>query len=226
MKAILAALIVAVAGTAQASTKAELDQMVRSLLTKFEVMQQKPDKRIPVEHLRNARGIVLLDRTKAGFLFAYQGGGGVVMVKDAKSGKWSPLAFLKATEASLGFQIGGEQSFVVILLMDTNATQRLTWSKIEFSGEASGTAGDTSAGVEAPVTEGLPSTLIYTDRTGLYGGAAFKGGNITSDDHANTTYHGKYHSIHDLLFGRKVKPDEPASELARKIATYSKEGKK
>ena len=91
-------------------------------------MQAKPDKRIPAENLRKALGIILLDRTKAGFIFAYQGGGGLAMVKDAKSGRWSPPAFLTANEASLGVQIGGQQSFVVILLMNTNATHALTES--------------------------------------------------------------------------------------------------
>src|SRR3989442_4711498 len=43
---------------------------------KFVALQQKPDKRIPAETLRKARGIVLMERTKAGFLFAYQGGNG------------------------------------------------------------------------------------------------------------------------------------------------------
>ena len=44
----------------------------------------------PAETLRKAQGIILLDRTKAGFLFAYQGGGGVAMVKDAKQGQMEP----------------------------------------------------------------------------------------------------------------------------------------
>ena len=61
-------------------------------------------------------------------------GGGVAMVRD-KSGKWGPPAFLTASEASLGFQIGGQQSFVVILLMNSNATQQLTQSNIKFGGE-------------------------------------------------------------------------------------------
>src|SRR5712691_4984975 len=105
--------------------KAELDNRIRRLTAKLEEMQQKPDKSIPAGILRKAQAVILLDRTKAGFIFAYQGGGGVAMVRDGKT-KWSPTAFLSAQEASLGFQVGGQQTFFVILLMNTNATRLLT----------------------------------------------------------------------------------------------------
>src|SRR5258708_29102654 len=76
--------------------KAELDNRIRKLTAKLEEMQQKPDKSIPAGILRKAQGVILLDRTKAGFIFAYQGGGGVAMVKDPKTENQSPLVFLCA----------------------------------------------------------------------------------------------------------------------------------
>src|SRR5260370_10024111 len=78
--------------------KAELDNRIQRLTAKFEALQHKPDKSVPADNLRNARGIILLDRTKAGFLFAYQGGGGVALVKDPQTEKWSAPAFLAANE--------------------------------------------------------------------------------------------------------------------------------
>src|SRR5262245_44955413 len=97
--------------TAFAVDKSELDTRIRTLTSKFEALQGHAGKAIPAETLRKAQGVVLLDRTKAGFVFAYQGGGGVAMVRDPKTGKWSNASFMSANEASLGFQIGGEQSF-------------------------------------------------------------------------------------------------------------------
>ena len=143
----------------------ELDNRILTLTEKFESFQHLPDKRIPPATLRKARGIILLDRTKAGFVFAYQGGGGVAMVRDANSNQWSPVAFLDANEASLGFQIGGEQHFYIVLLMTTNSTGMLLDQKFDLGGEARGTAGDNSTGVEAaPPVE--PSVLVYDDRQG------------------------------------------------------------
>jgi len=205
-----------------AADKAQLDNRIHALTAKFEAMQAKPDKAIPAENLRKARGIVLLDRTKAGFIFAYQGGGGVAMVKNGSSENWSPVAFLGATEASLGFQIGGEQAFFVILLMNTNATRLLTEPNFEFGGEARGTAGNESAGEEGKISSTELNVLVYSDRKGLFGGAAIKGGAITPDTEGNRAYYGEFLSMKDILFGKKVKPTEAATELAKKLTEQSK----
>ena len=204
--------------------KTELDQRIHLLTSKFEALLQKNV--IPPENLKKAKGIVLLDRTKAGFLFAFQGGAGVAMVKDNKSDRWSPAAFLSANEASLGFQIGGQQVFVVILLMDTNATRLLTEPNLEFGGEAQGTANDSSAGAEGRITAGPQSVLIYDERKGLYGGVALKGGAITSDDGANRIYYGEALTMKEILFDKKVKPTEAMSTLATRITDYSRKSPK
>ncbi len=210
-----------IASGAFADDKAGLDNRIRKLTGKFQSLQAKPDKAIPAETLKQARGIVLLDRTKAGFIFAFQGGGGLAMVRDVKSGKWSAPAFLSAAEASLGFQVGGQQSFVVILLMNTNSTRFLTDGDIEFGGEARGTAGNSTAGAEGNINP-APSVLVYDDRKGLYGGAALKGGAVSSDEDANTAYYEQYVTLEDILFKNKFKPGEAAQQL---IDAIEKPGK-
>jgi lipid-binding SYLF domain-containing protein len=192
------------------------------LTEKFEDMQQRPDRAIPADGLARAKGIVLLDRTKAGFGFAYQGGTGVVMVKNSL-GKWSAPAFLSANEASFGFQIGGEESFSVMLFSNTNAIRELTGSIGRFGGEARGTAGDDAAGVggqvSAPKQYGVQ---VYTDRAGLYGGAFVKTGAISPDDKANLAYYGKPLTMQDILFDNQVQPSPEAVSLREKIIAYSK----
>jgi SH3 domain-containing YSC84-like protein 1 len=207
--------------SASALDRAELDNRIGKLTAKFEALQQQADKRIPADTLQKAKAIILLDRTKAGFIFAYQGGSGVAMVKE-KGEKWSPTAFLSANEASLGFQIGGEQNFFVILLMSTNATRMLTEPTFDFGGEARGTAGNESSGVEGKVSSNDQPVLVYSDRQGLYGGAAIKGGAISPDEDANRIYYGQFVNMRDILFDKKVKPTKTATELAAKINESSK----
>jgi lipid-binding SYLF domain-containing protein len=216
-KAFATLLVLGLAWTAVALDKAGLDQKAQKLLGKFESLQAKPDKRVPADVLRKARGIILLDRTKAGFVFAYQGGGGVAMAKD-KNGKWSPMAFMKADEGSLGFQIGAQQTFLVILLMNEETAKTLVAdAAFEFGGEARGTAGGTSSGVEGKVEDIERSVLVYDERHGLYGGAAVKGGAISPDHNANQIYYDAPVTMQDILFDKKVKPTESASALARKL---------
>jgi lipid-binding SYLF domain-containing protein len=191
------------------------------LTADFQALQEKMTKAIPAEDLRRACGIILLDRTKAGFIFAYEGGGGVAMVKEPNTQRWGPPAFVVAHEASLGFQVGGQHSFVAILIMNTNALRILTEPNYDLGAEAQGTAGDQTARAGAGVAFSDQPVLVYGDTKGLYGGASIKGGDLSPDHDANWTYYGQFLSMQDILFQNKVKPTEAASALAARLAEYS-----
>ena len=222
--AIITLTLLGIATSALAVDKATLDNRIRRLRMKFDEMQQKPDRSIPAETLRKAEGIILLDRTKAGFLFGFQGGGGVALVKDPRSREWGPAAFLSATEASLGFQVGAQRSFIVIVLMSTNATRMLTRHTFEFGGEARGTAGNASAGVDATLTSQEQAMLVFGDRKGLYGGVDLKGGLLAADTVANRAYYEEALTLQDILFDQKVKASDATSELVQKITRSASSG--
>ena len=105
--------------------------------------------------------------------------------------------------------------------MDTNATHELTGSIVNFGGEARGTAGNQSSGVE---NQAVPkdSVLVYGDRAGFYGGVAMKGGTLSPDNRANAIYYGHSVTMSDILFDRKVHPTEATTDLARTISKYSR----
>jgi lipid-binding SYLF domain-containing protein len=220
-KAIFGLLLMSLVSSALAVSPVDLDRRIHRLTGMLEEMQQKPDKRIPPDLLRRAHGIILLDRTKAGFLFAYQGGVGVAMTKDPRTHQWSAPAFISANDASIGFQIGGEQGFFVILIMNSNATRLLTDPTFQVGGEATGTAGNVSAGAEGSVASTELPILVFSDKKGLFGGAAVKAGNIAPDKEANWIYYGQYVTMRDILFDRKVQPTESAARLADKLNYYS-----
>jgi lipid-binding SYLF domain-containing protein len=207
--------------SALAVDRAELDDRIRALTAKFEALQADPDKRVPANVLRKAQGIILLDTTKAGFMFAFQGGDGITMVRN-KWGNWSPVAFLNRNEASFGFQAGGEQNFYVILLMTTNATRVLLKPAIDIGAEAQGTAGNNSSRAEGKIVSPYQSVLVYDDHNGFYGGMAFKGSSLAPNANDNKVYYGQYQSMSDILFDGKVERTPSAEALARKILEYSK----
>jgi lipid-binding SYLF domain-containing protein len=216
-------LLMGLAASAWAVDKPELDKRVRKLTGKFDALQAQADKRIPAETIKKAKGIVLMDRTKAGFIFAYQGGNGVALVRD-KSGNWGSPGFMKASEASLGFQIGGQQSFIVILLMTTNALAMLTDHEFTFGGEASGTAGKSNAKAEGVLSSSDQPVIVYSDTEGLYGGAAIKGGALSPDGDANLAYYGEALSVTEILLEKKgkTKPTEAVSALVKKLDDRAK----
>jgi len=198
----------------------QLDEKAAKLLARFDTMQNS-EKRVPADILKKAQGIVLFDRTKAGLVFAYEGGGGIAMAKDAKD-KWGPIGFMSANEASLGFQIGGQQSFMVIVILTKDAASRLSGAVFDFGGEARGTAGDQSSGTEGKFSSDERPVMVYDERQGLFGGAAIKGGKVSPDDGANEKYYGKVLSAREILSGEGVKPTKSAEAFVEKIEKYSK----
>lgn len=221
MKAMLLSLaLLSLVSPALAVDRAELDDRIRALTARFEALQADPDKRVPADVLRRAQGIILLDTTKAGIMFAFQGGDGIAMVRD-KWESWSPAAFLNRNEASFGFQAGGEENFYVILLMTTNATHILLKPAIDFGAEAQGTAGSNSSRAEGKIVSPCQSVLVYDDHNGFYGGVSFKNGTLAPNANDNRVYYGQYESMSDILFDGKVERTETAAALAKKIRTYS-----
>jgi lipid-binding SYLF domain-containing protein len=216
---ILTALLLGLAATAVAQTRNELDDRVRKLMAKFDSLQANPEARIPADKLTKATGVIVMDRTKGGLIFGYEHGFGVAMVKNKSD--WSPFSFMNSHEGSFGAQIGGKSTFVVILLLSDAARDQLTNPKVNFGGEAGGTGGSNSGGVGDNFTQ-EPPVLVFGESKGLYGGATIKGGSVAADDQANQNYYGQFYSIKDILFDKKVKPSQTATELASKLAAAAK----
>jgi len=215
-------LFLSLAVSGLAAERDNLDQRIRKLSDRFEAMQAKPNKRISPEVLRRAHGMILLDGTRAGLLFAYQHGGGVAMVKDSQTGEWGPASFLGANEVSKGLQIGGVRSLTVIVITNADAAWALVGPVTSFGGEASGTAGSATCKRESVASPVEQPATVYSDSRGLYAGAAVKGGSIWPDTDANLAYYGQPLSAKEILFDGKVKPTDAGKELAQRISESSK----
>ena len=69
-------------------------------------------------YLRDAEGIIILRQFKVGLGFGVKAGGGIAMVRDKKTGKWSAPSFMKGGEGSWGLQIGAQGIVHIFLLMN------------------------------------------------------------------------------------------------------------
>ena len=217
---ILTTLLLGMAATTFADTKSELDNRVRKLMAKFDSLQANAEARIPAEKLKQAKGVIVMERTKGGLVFGYENGFGVAMIKN--NGKWGAFSFMNSHEGSFGAQIGGKSTFCVMLLMNDAACDRLIATKVDFGGDAGGTGGSSSGGVGDNFTK-EPPVLVFGESKGLYGGATIKGGSVASDDKANQNYYGQFYSIKDILFEKKVEPSETAAEFGRKFEEVTKD---
>lgn len=218
--AVLGLLIVGLACSASALDRNQLNDRIRSLTAQFTSMEQNPATRIPADQLARAHGIVLLDRTKGAFIFGYHSGYGVALAK-GPAGHWGPAGFVSSTGASLGAQIGGTKDFFVVLLMSPAAADALKQPVDNFGAQASETGWNQHAGAKAMSNSRQP-VVVYSEHNGVYAGASIKGGSVSADKDANSTYYGRTVSMNGILFGHQVSPTPVEDQLISKVNEFSR----
>ncbi len=205
----------------EAKQDARLEKRMEKISDYFEQVMDSPESRIPAGLLRKANGIIIMRQFKAGLGIGVKGGGGIAMARNGKTGQWSAPAFLKAGEASIGLQIGGQVLDSVFLLMNEEGMSILSQTQFRIGVDAAATAGPHGVEAEAKYSGDVP-ILVYSDIGGLYAGASFEGGFLLPDNKANAAYYNDEAILMgEILFKNKVKKTAEANELIELIERRS-----
>lgn len=158
------------------------------------------------DHIKDAKGIFIVPQLlKAAFFFGGEGGSGVFLVKDDKSGEWSQPAFYTMGAGSFGFQFGAQASEVVLLVMSQRGVESLLTSTFKLGGDISVAVGPVGAGVEGSTAMNLSADMLSFARAkGLFGGISLEGAVIATRDEWNRNYYGKDLRPTDILVKRSV----------------------
>jgi len=180
------------AKTAQKATKA-LD----------EIMAIR-ERSIPSDLLHKAKAVAVFPNViKGAFIVGGQGGKGLIMRKVGNS--WGPPTMFKLGGGSVGFQIGGSSTDVVMLFMTDNSVKNLLEDKFEIGGEASAAAGPVGRTAKASTDAQLQAQILSWSRSkGLFAGISLSGVVINPDNDANNALYS--HSAKELLSGASFKP--------------------
>jgi len=125
---------------------------------------------------------------KAGFIFGGSGGRAVLLVRNAKTGKWTGPAFYTLATASVGFQAGISVSEMMTLVMTDKGLNSLLSDSFKMGPDASVAAGPVGAGAKADIITDL---VTYSRAKGLYGGVNLDGTIVATSDEWNEAYYGK-----------------------------------
>lgn len=217
--AALALLTLTGTATAVAATDAESTARFvsasRSSLARFLVDPEMAGFR---DHLVEARAVLIVPkRVRAGLLFGGSGGVGVLLAKDAATGNWGQPVFYNLGGASVGLQIGGDRSELILLIRTEEALDAFLSSRFQLGAEASVAAGPVGAGTGEQIDAGI---LAFVRSKGLYAGAALEGTVIRPATERNAAFYGSAVSPADILVRRTVASEEAAGlreDLARAI---------
>lgn len=177
---------------------------------------------IPRNLLRDAKGIIILNQYRGGFIFGGQGGNGVIIVRNPQSGQWGVPGFVVAGQASFGLQIGYTEVNNIFLLMTDNAVTKAYSGRFDIGVDAKAVAGPVGTHAES-FDYSKAEVLAYTASSGLFAGATVKGGWIKVDDKANRAFYNTTYSSPEVLLSTWLRLPPPAQPLMARLNAYQNE---
>ncbi len=196
----------------------ESGQVLRDIL-------ESPDKGIPHDLVDKAECVVIYPSVKkAAFVVGGSYGRGVMTCRTGATfrGPWSAPAMMALEGASFGFQIGGQATDFVLLIMNEKGAKSVLSSKVKIGGDASAAAGPVGRNVSAETDVVMKAEILSWSRAqGLFAGVSLSGSTMRADNGANKNIYGKDVSAQDIVFKHEVKAPASASMLLAELNKIS-----
>jgi SH3 domain-containing YSC84-like protein 1 len=172
---------------------------------------------IPQDLLDKAECLVVLPSVKKG-AFGVGGsfGRGVMICRSGEhyTGLWGPPAMYALEGVNIGFQLGGEATDFVLLVMNPKGARSLLSSKVKLGADASAAAGPKGRSGEAATDVVMNAEILsYSRAKGLFAGISLEGSTLRSDGGANEKLYGRKLSAKDIIRLGRVKTPACAQEL-------------
>lgn len=188
----------------------------------FDEVMGISDKAIPQTFLDKSECVVLVPGLKKGaFIVGAKFGRGFISCRNAGGAGWSAPGAIRVEGGSVGFQIGGSETDVIMLVMNERGVERLLRSKFTLGGDASVAAGpvgrDASAQTDAMMTAEI---LTWSRSRGVFAGVSLQGATLRQDIDANTDLYGKaYENAQIVKSGLGV--PEAGKKMISLLSKYS-----
>jgi len=181
-----------------------------------------PDKGIPQDLLAKSECIVIVPGLKKGaFIVGAKYGKGFMSCRKKSGVGWSAPGSIRVEGGSFGFQIGGSETDVVLLVMNQGGAKKLLSSKFTLGGDASAAAGPVGRTSSAETDAQMHAEILtYSRARGLFAGISLEGATLRPDDDWNKELYGREISNSDIVLG-DTRPPASASRLLGTINKYS-----
>src|SRR6202790_324405 len=212
--------------SAKGPAEAGKDQRER-LQNAGQVMQEIlniPDD-IPQDLLDKARCVIVLPSVlKAAFIVGGSYGRGAMVCRTGKdfSGPWGAPAMVALEGGSVGFQIGGEATDFVLLVMNDRGANSLLHSKVKLGADASVAAGPVGRTTAADTDAYLRSEILsYSRARGVFVGVSLEGSTLRPDNKANRDLYGRAVTAEQIVRESEVRTPSIANSLVAQLENAS-----
>jgi lipid-binding SYLF domain-containing protein len=192
--------------------------------TVMQEIMNLPDN-IPQEVMEKAECIIVFPSVlKAAFIVGANYGRGAMVCRTGHGfkGPWGAPAMYALEGGSIGFQIGGEATDLVLLVMNDRGADSILNSKVKLGGDASIAAGpvgrDASANTDAYMRA---EVLSYSRSRGLFAGISLEGTTLRPDNDATADVYGQKLTAREIVLGGKIGIPESGRHLIAVLEKHS-----
>src|SRR5215471_17439851 len=210
-----------------AGDEKEMDRVKDAGLVMKEILDIPDD--IPRDLLDRAECVIVLPSVKKlaiGIGGSYGRGAMVCRSGEHFTGGWGAPAMYALEGGNIGFQLGGQATDFVLLVMNPRGAESLMGSKVKLGADAAAAAGpkgrDSAAATDVVMKAEI---LSYSRSRGLFAGVSLEGSTLRSDGSANEKLYGKKLSARDIIRHGKVGVPASAQELVATLNQHSPKNK-
>jgi lipid-binding SYLF domain-containing protein len=210
--------VIAAASLLAKDRASETNARLQEASTVFSEIMGAPDKGIPKDLLENAHCIAIVPSMKKGaFIVGAKYGKGFISCRKSARGGWSAPGAIRIEGGSFGFQIGGSETDLILLVMNARGAERLLSSKFTLGGEGDVAAGPVGRSASAQTDAKMTAEILSWSRSrGVFAGLSLQGATLREDSDDNAAMYGRKHLTNRQIVesGRKA-PSGGASLLAQ-----------
>ncbi len=217
--------LTALSGTLFAASKDEVNKRLEEAANVLSEITAASDKGIPQDLLERAHCAVIVPGMKKGaFIVGAQYGKGFLTCRQKGGDGWSTPAAIKVEGGSVGLQIGGSETDVVMLVMNERGAQKLMESQFTLGGEGEVAAGPVGRDATAQTDAKFRAEILSWSRTrGVFAGISLKGATLRADQEDNEALYGKKMETKEVVNG-KVTPTAAGRKLTEMLGKYAFRG--
>ena len=174
---------------------------------------------LPRQVLDKAECVIVFPSVlKVAFGMGKEYGRGAMVCRTGKefNGPWGAPAMYALEGDSIGMQIGGEATDLILLVMNQKGAASILSSKIKLGGDASAAAGPVGRDASANTDLWMRAEILSYSRTReLFAGISLEGSTLRPDNKANERIYGRKITGKTILLGNKVAVPRTGRHLVR-----------
>ena len=198
-----------------AEDKKETDRLENCGTVMKEIMDIPDD--IPQDLIDKAECVIVYPSVlKAAFVVGGSYGRGAMTCRTGEhyTGPWSAPSMMALEGGSIGFQIGGQATDFVLLVMNPRGAHSILKTKVKLGADASVAAGPKGRTASAESDATLRAEVLsYSRSRGLFAGISLEGSTVRPDDDANKRVYGQNVSAEAIIFKGAVAVPPAAQKL-------------